>query len=104
MPVYYCEINTNSPVGRDGIGSVWVRIWHQTGLDPRYCRFKLNPGCSGPGIILTLFRPGFLVNGHGIELSPTLAGFLTVKPESTRYTPIFRPGLMKQIHVTGGSL
>ena len=80
---------------RDGIGSVWVRIWHQTGLDPRYCRFKLNPGCSGPGIILTLFRPGFLVNGHGIELSPTLAGFLTVKPESTRYMPIFRPGMMK---------
>src|SRR5947207_172906 len=80
---------------RDGIGSIWVRIWHQTGLDPRYCRLKLDPGFPGLGIILTLFRPGFLVNGHGIELSPTLAGFLTFKPESTKYRPIFRPGVMK---------
>jgi len=83
---------TNS---RDGIGSVWVRIWHETGLDPRYCRLKLDPRFSGPGIILTLFRPEFLANGHSIELSPTLGGFLTFKPESTEYRSIFRLRVMQ---------
>ena len=46
---------------RDGIGSVWVRIWHEIGLEPRYCRLSLEPRFPGPGIIRSLFRTGFLV-------------------------------------------